>query len=568
MAWFVLPLALTGYLIAPSLAPTVASWISSESTSPSAYKSQCEQASPLFPSPDNRLDDKFATFTTSDFLNKTVARLSGAVKVDTQSFDDLGPVGEDTRWERMYAFATYLEATFPLVHKHLQLEKINTHGLLYTWTGSDSSLKPTLLMAHQDVVPVPDTTLDSWTHPPFDGVFDGKYIWGRGSSDCKNQLIAILETMESLLEVDFKPRRTIVLPFGFDEEISGRQGAGHLAPYLHERYGDDGIAAIVDEGATFERTWGTTFAKPGVGEKGYTDVEVTIRMPGGHSSIPSDHTSIGVMGELLTWLEREQYPTHLAEENPYYSQLQCGAAYSPDFPGSLKKLLPSSLRFSSPISSPTRPKARQHKQDGLAIEAARLGGPAIKYLMQTSQAADVISGGVKVNALPERTVAIVNHRINVGETPHTVFAHFSGLATRLAAKHNLTLHAFPPNSSTFAPPPKSITLKASPNTLPVAPVSPTSLDTGAWAVLAATTRALYGEDVVVAPGIMTGNTDTRYYWALTGNIYRFGPGYDEDGDEGLGNIHTVDEKVSVKGHVNAVRWFWMFVLNMDESDVA
>jgi Gly-Xaa carboxypeptidase len=33
------------------------------------------------------------------------------------------------------------------------------------------------------------------------------------------------------------------------------------------------------------------------------------------------------------------------------------------------------------------------------------------YLMQTSQATDLISGGVKINALPEKVYAIINHRI-------------------------------------------------------------------------------------------------------------------------------------------------------------
>lgn len=51
------------------------------------------------------------------------------------------------------------------------------------------------------------------------------------------------------------------------------------------------------------------------------------------------------------------------------------------------------------------------KHDPLALEAAKQG-PEIKYLLQTSQAVDIISGGVKINALPERAQAIVNHRIN------------------------------------------------------------------------------------------------------------------------------------------------------------
>jgi Gly-Xaa carboxypeptidase len=36
-------------------------------------------------------------------------------------------------------------------HSTLSLTKVNTYGLVYTWKGSDDSLKPLVLMAHQDV---------------------------------------------------------------------------------------------------------------------------------------------------------------------------------------------------------------------------------------------------------------------------------------------------------------------------------------------------------------------------------------------------------------------------------
>ena len=102
-------------------------------------------------------------------------------------------------------------------HKILTLTKVNTYGLLYEWKGSDNSLKPLLLAAHQgrfvrlrqscqlhpptestdtprcaDVVPVEPRTVDQWTHPPYSGYYDGESIWGRGSFDDKSGLIGIL----------------------------------------------------------------------------------------------------------------------------------------------------------------------------------------------------------------------------------------------------------------------------------------------------------------------------------------------------------------------------------------
>ncbi|KAK4097661.1 carboxypeptidase S [Parathielavia hyrcaniae] len=528
------------------------------------FRSGCAQPPPLLPSKDANLDRAYERIASSGFRNATIRRLSGAVQVKTESFDDLGPIGEDPRWDVFYDFHRFLEQTFPLIHSKLQVEKVNTHGLLYTWTGSEGSLKPTLLMAHQDTVPVPPETVGSWTYPPWSGEYDGTHIWGRGASDCKNQLIATMETLELLLDAGFQPRRTILLSFGFDEECSGTQGASQLSTFIQDRYGKGGIAVIVDEGSGFERAWGTLFAKPGTAEKGYTDISITVRMPGGHSSVPSDHTSIGILSELITKIESEQYRARLVDSNPYYTQLQCGAAYSPEFPDQLKLLLRHRRASSSPHD------LCKAKPDRLALEAAKQG-PEIKYLMQTSQAVDVVSGGLKVNALPECAATVVNHRINVGETTQVVKDRLAALAADTARKHNLTLHAF--DNDDKEPGPSSITLAASAHELEVAPVTPAdgSADRNSpFAVLAGTTRALYGDDdVVVTPGIMTGNTDTRYYWALTRHIFRFAPGYDPEDGPGLGgnNIHTVDERVSVLGHVNSVRWFVVFVRNMDEAEL-
>lgn len=54
-------------------------------------------------------------------------------------------------------------------------------------------------------------------------------MWGRGSSDCKNNLIGVLSALESLLEQGWKPSRTVIAAFGFDEEIGGHRGATAIA---------------------------------------------------------------------------------------------------------------------------------------------------------------------------------------------------------------------------------------------------------------------------------------------------------------------------------------------------
>lgn len=143
---------------------------------------------------------------SQSFLEQSAHRMSKAVRIDTTSTDKMRFLdGSDHAWDHIYAFQRFLEKTFHLVHQKLELRKINKHGLLYTWQGTDIALKPVVLMAHQDFVPV-DTDIANWKYPPFEGQWDGTYVWGRGSMDCKNTLIASLEAVEELLRADIHPR--------------------------------------------------------------------------------------------------------------------------------------------------------------------------------------------------------------------------------------------------------------------------------------------------------------------------------------------------------------------------
>lgn len=70
--------------------------------------------------------------------------------------------------------ANYLQTTYPLIDSLLDRKTFN-YSLLYEWKGTQPELNPVVLMAHMDVVPVDETTLDQWDAPPFSGdVKNGK----------------------------------------------------------------------------------------------------------------------------------------------------------------------------------------------------------------------------------------------------------------------------------------------------------------------------------------------------------------------------------------------------------
>ncbi|KAJ9118393.1 hypothetical protein QFC24_006222 [Naganishia onofrii] len=467
----------------------------------------------------------------------------------------MGPVGTDPRWEPHFKFQKFLEDEYPGVYETLKHEMVNTHGHLFTWEGSDKALQPLLLMAHSDVVPVLPATLEKWTYPPFEGKTDDEWVWGRGSADCKNQLMGIMNAVEKLVQECFKPERTIILSFGFDEEIGGYQGASYLAETITERYGEQSLAFLVDEGfGGVDTAFGAKFASLGMAEKGATNLKITVETPGGHSSVPPDHTAIGILSKLLVHLEANPFEPSLTAASPYLKYLTCLADHAPEVGKSFVKSVKNPKRWAK--------LAKQLAKESLQNRA----------FLATTQAIDLISGGVKVNALPEVATATVNHRIaftsSIDETTqHALnllapvvhelgfeFIAFNKTIRGASCPHALALQ------SKAAAEGKRITLdivrgaKGTPGLEP-APITPS--DTESFELIGSTIKKVFGDDVVVAPSAMFANTDTRAYWNLTRNLYRFAPTSIAD----FRNPHTVDEAMSIKGHLTTIEFFYQLLHN-------
>lgn len=184
-----------------------------------------------------------------------------------------------------------------------------------------------------------------------------------------------------------------------------------------------------------------------------------------------------------------------------------------------------------------------------------------RYLMQTSQATDLVSGGVKINALPEKVHAVVNHRIAVESRIADVQSKLQSLIEdKILPKFSMSLDAWGKLSgNTSSAARGQIILDNFDEGLEPSPVSP--FDTEAYKTFTGTIKQVMGEEMMVAPSLMTGNTDTKFYWGLSRNIYRFSPVR----DEGRANAHTVDERIGMREHVEGVRFYAQLVLNGDRT---
>lgn len=85
---------------------------------------------------------------------------------------------------------------------------------------------------HTDVVPA--GAEDAWRHPPFAGVSDGTYLWGRGAVDMKGAIGAYLCALGTFLKNPFT-RGTLSLMITGDEEGTGVNGTPKILEWLKGR---------------------------------------------------------------------------------------------------------------------------------------------------------------------------------------------------------------------------------------------------------------------------------------------------------------------------------------------
>ncbi|MCC6154138.1 MAG: M20/M25/M40 family metallo-hydrolase, partial [Candidatus Hydrogenedentes bacterium] len=121
--------------------------------------------------------------------NSAAQHLSVAIQYETISFGVPSPISKDEFEE----FHAYLENTYPKTHAALKREKVGGFSLLSTWPGTDTSLKPLVIMGHFDVVPVAPGSENDWAHPPFSGAIADGAVWGRGAADDKQNVIGAME---------------------------------------------------------------------------------------------------------------------------------------------------------------------------------------------------------------------------------------------------------------------------------------------------------------------------------------------------------------------------------------
>jgi carboxypeptidase PM20D1 len=448
----------------------------------------------------------YSAIPAPKLTDSSIGHLTRAIGYNTISYGN--PALFDST--QFLGFRQFLGQTYPLMQKALIPEIIEGYTLLYKWTGKDTTLNPIILMAHQDVVPIEESTRNQWTVDPFAGTVTDGFIWGRGTTDDKINLISICESVEKLLDEGFQPKRTVYFIFGHDEEIGGK-GAKAVAARMETM----GLQAdlLMDEGGIITKEKLPGITKPvallGTAEKGYLSLELTAHALGGHSSMPEKETSVDLLSKALVKLRENPFPAKFTE--PMEGLME---AVGPEMPFLQRMAFANPWLFKGMIAS-------TYEKTG-----------AGNAMLHTTLVPTIIEGGIKDNVVPSQVKATINLRLLPGDSVERAIKQVEeiiGDPRVTVAKH------------------KGAISEAS---------AVTSVKSFGYQKMEKIMKQSYPE-VITSPFLMIGATDSRHFGKVSSNIIKFSPMIDPIG------FHGIDERVSLESFQTAL-WFYEQLLRDGE----
>eukprot|EP00978_Attheya_sp_CCMP212_P003569 scaffold7494_cov55-Attheya_sp.AAC.1 len=447
--------------------------------------------------------------------NEYAKVLSRAIQIRSISYDKSdGSDGgnQSTDLNTFLELHKLLRESFSILHQKYPPIIINKYSLLFKIPGTNPSLAPILLCSHLDVVPASDGI---WDNDPFSGnIIDG-VIWGRGAIDNKHNVVGQLAAVEYLLSTNTSLERTIYIGMGHDEEIGGVDGAAHIAKYLVEKERVR-LECVLDEGTMMVAGaipgYKPHLAMIGVSEKGHMSVELSVKGPGGHASMPpiDSESPMKIMAQAIAKLESNPLPPHFERGAVFRTELEF-IAEKLKFP--LNLICSNFWLFGGLMKS-------------ILIRANNGAAASVR----TTTAVTKIQGGTKVNTLPHEVKAYVNHRVEPSDTIESVLEYDRKLVNDDRVKMRVLEGAIPP--------------------------SPTSSFTSdPFRHIQQCVQLVFGLDSV--PALCIGNTDTRWYWSLSDNIFRFSPLALTLKETSM--FHGLNERISVDALAGIVQFYISFI---------
>jgi acetylornithine deacetylase/succinyl-diaminopimelate desuccinylase-like protein len=349
-------------------------------------------------------------------------------------------------------------------------------------------------MGHTDVVTIdPKKWVD---HGPFSGDVAGGYVYGRGTVDDKDNLVASLMLVLTLKRTSPALERDVI----FLAE-SGEEGTPDVgAQFMIDRHFDaiDAEYCLAEGGGVVRSGGKNLHANISTTEKEPRAVEIIARGPAGHGSVPRQTNVVAhlsnAVGRIAAWTP----PLRVNETTGSYFR-KLAASAPPDAARRYRDVLNPDPKVSKP-----------------AADWLLMNEPEHWSMLHTSVVPTILTAGYRYNVIPSEAKATLDVRLHPDEDQNTFLDQIRGVINDPTIEVRWARERYRPAGAS-------------------------SLNTELFAAIEAETRKHYNVDVL--PTMSTGASDKAQIRSKGVQCYGIGPALDsEDGAKGYG-AHSDQERI-------------------------
>jgi acetylornithine deacetylase/succinyl-diaminopimelate desuccinylase-like protein len=357
----------------------------------------------------------------------------------------------------------------------------------------NGSKRPVLLMAHTDTVNVDP---DKWDYPPFSAERVDGFIYGRGTVDDKDNVVAALMTMLLLKRHGVTLDRDVI----FLAE-AGEEGSTHLGiQYMVNNHLDliNAEYCLAEGGNVIRQNGRVHYAGVQTVEKLPRAIRLTARGVAGHGSVPLETNPVAALSRAVSAAADWQPPVRLSDvTTTYFARMATVSS-----PEAAERYLD--------VLNPGSAEGRA------ALQWLKSNEPRNAAVLFSTISPTMINAGYRTNVIPSDASATLDVRMLPEQDPEQFLDMLRAEINNPAVEVDFVSRNWRPGAAT-------------------------RLDTEAFRIIEAVMEERYAATVI--PTMSTGATDMAYLRAQGIQCYGIGPALDiEDGPLGFG-AHSDQERI-------------------------